>query len=108
MYLTIKFQKFVRPLESSDWRRFERYQRNIRCLSYQEAETFRRLDQSVFDDIAERVLKNGTFEICHGECMLTVSPDPSDLDAKYVHFFHEKIPSRLVYLSVTNSKVPFT
>ncbi|KAJ3566183.1 hypothetical protein NP233_g7158 [Leucocoprinus birnbaumii] len=33
---------------------------------------------SVFDDIAERVLKH----------------DPLDPDAKYVHFFHEKIPSR--------------
>ena len=25
-----------------------------------------------------------------------VSADPNDTDAKYVHFFHEKIPSRLV------------
>ncbi|KAH7915739.1 hypothetical protein BJ138DRAFT_1141179 [Hygrophoropsis aurantiaca] len=33
---------------------------------------------SVFDDIAERVLKH----------------DPNDVDARYVHFFHEKIPSR--------------
>ncbi|KAJ2977336.1 hypothetical protein NUW54_g11432 [Trametes sanguinea] len=33
---------------------------------------------SVFDDIAERVLK----------------VDPHDIDARYVHFFHEKIPSR--------------
>ncbi|KAF5385052.1 hypothetical protein D9615_001002 [Tricholomella constricta] len=33
---------------------------------------------SVFDDVAERVLRH----------------DPNDLDAKYVHFFHEKIPSR--------------
>lgn len=33
---------------------------------------------SVFDDIAERVLKH----------------DPNDADARYVHFFHEKIPSR--------------
>ncbi|KAF8435665.1 hypothetical protein L210DRAFT_106310 [Boletus edulis BED1] len=33
---------------------------------------------SVFDDIAERVLRH----------------DPNDTDAKYVHFFHEKIPSR--------------
>ena len=33
---------------------------------------------SIFDDIAERVLKY----------------DPNDADAKYVHFFHEKIPSR--------------
>lgn len=33
---------------------------------------------SVFEDIAERVLKF----------------DPNDADAKYVHFFHEKIPSR--------------
>jgi len=33
---------------------------------------------SVFDDIAERVLKY----------------DPNDADARYVHFFHEKIPSR--------------
>lgn len=35
---------------------------------------------SVFDDIAGRVLKY----------------DPNDADAKYVHFFHEKIPSRYV------------
>ncbi|KAI0354755.1 hypothetical protein OH77DRAFT_1425873 [Trametes cingulata] len=33
---------------------------------------------NVFDDIAERVLK----------------VDPNDVDARYVHFFHEKIPSR--------------
>ncbi|KAI0652642.1 hypothetical protein C8Q79DRAFT_897928 [Trametes meyenii] len=33
---------------------------------------------SVFDEIAERVLK----------------VDPNDVDARYVHFFHEKIPSR--------------
>ncbi|KIP04167.1 hypothetical protein PHLGIDRAFT_129700 [Phlebiopsis gigantea 11061_1 CR5-6] len=33
---------------------------------------------SVFDDIAERVLKF----------------DPNDIDARYVHFFHERIPSR--------------
>ncbi|KAI9432079.1 hypothetical protein H4582DRAFT_1127206 [Lactarius indigo] len=33
---------------------------------------------SVFEDIAERVLR----------------VDPNDADAKYVHFFHEKIPSR--------------
>lgn len=25
-----------------------------------------------------------------------VSTDPNDTDAKYVHFFHEKIPSRFV------------
>ncbi|KAF9469558.1 hypothetical protein BDZ94DRAFT_1242700 [Collybia nuda] len=40
---------------------------------------------SVFDDVAERVLKN----------------DPYDLDAKYVHFFHEKIPSRQLAESTT-------
>ncbi|KAJ7067014.1 hypothetical protein C8F01DRAFT_1119995 [Mycena amicta] len=33
---------------------------------------------TVFDDLAERVLK----------------VDPNDPDARYVHFFHEKIPSR--------------
>ncbi|KAF9567753.1 hypothetical protein CPC08DRAFT_813918 [Agrocybe pediades] len=33
---------------------------------------------SVFDDVAERVLRI----------------DPNDADARYVHFFHEKIPSR--------------
>lgn len=33
---------------------------------------------SALDDLAERVLK----------------VDPNDLDARYVHFFHEKIPSR--------------
>ncbi|KAF7966415.1 hypothetical protein HWV62_38422 [Athelia sp. TMB] len=40
---------------------------------------------SVFDDVAERVLKS----------------DPNDLDAKYVHFFHEKIPSRQLAESTT-------
>ncbi|THH01208.1 hypothetical protein EW026_g1458 [Hermanssonia centrifuga] len=40
---------------------------------------------SVFDDIAERVLK----------------VDPHDLDARYVHFFHEKIPSRQLAESTT-------
>ncbi|KAI0066649.1 hypothetical protein BV25DRAFT_1796323 [Artomyces pyxidatus] len=40
---------------------------------------------SVFDDIAERVLKI----------------DPNDADAKYVHFFHEKIPSRQLAESTT-------
>ncbi|OCH93003.1 hypothetical protein OBBRIDRAFT_772437 [Obba rivulosa] len=40
---------------------------------------------SVFDDIAERVLK----------------VDPHDVDARYVHFFHEKIPSRQLAESTT-------
>ncbi|KAF9055802.1 hypothetical protein BJ165DRAFT_1428760 [Panaeolus papilionaceus] len=40
---------------------------------------------SVFDDVAERVLKT----------------DPNDADAKYVHFFHEKIPSRQLAESTT-------
>ncbi|CAA7264867.1 unnamed protein product [Cyclocybe aegerita] len=40
---------------------------------------------SVFDDVAERVLKT----------------DPHDTDAKYVHFFHEKIPSRQLAESTT-------
>ncbi|KAH9830461.1 uncharacterized protein C8Q71DRAFT_716887 [Rhodofomes roseus] len=40
---------------------------------------------SVFDDIAERVLR----------------VDPNDVDARYVHFFHEKIPSRQLAESTT-------
>ncbi|KAJ3509080.1 hypothetical protein NLJ89_g5407 [Agrocybe chaxingu] len=40
---------------------------------------------SVFDDVAERVLKT----------------DHHDADAKYVHFFHEKIPSRQLAESTT-------
>ncbi|KAJ4471768.1 hypothetical protein C8J55DRAFT_152706 [Lentinula edodes] len=40
---------------------------------------------SVFDDVAEKVLK----------------VDPNDADAKYVHFFHEKIPSRQLAESTT-------
>ncbi|KAE9395555.1 hypothetical protein BT96DRAFT_1021897 [Gymnopus androsaceus JB14] len=40
---------------------------------------------SVFDDVAEKVLK----------------VDPNDADAKYVHFFHEKIPSRQLTESTT-------
>ncbi|KAF8079234.1 hypothetical protein FPV67DRAFT_1691782 [Lyophyllum atratum] len=43
---------------------------------------------SVFDDVAERVLRH----------------DPGDLDAKYVHFFHEKIPSRQLAES-TSTKI---
>ncbi|KAK1218743.1 hypothetical protein PQX77_018538 [Marasmius sp. AFHP31] len=40
---------------------------------------------SVFDDLAERVLRF----------------DPNDVDARYVHFFHEKIPSRQLAESTT-------
>ncbi|KAH7886286.1 hypothetical protein F5I97DRAFT_1937169 [Phlebopus sp. FC_14] len=43
---------------------------------------------SVFDDVAEKVLKH----------------DPNDADARYVHFFHEKIPSRQLAES-TNTQV---
>ncbi|TDL20945.1 hypothetical protein BD410DRAFT_790297, partial [Rickenella mellea] len=42
---------------------------------------------SVFDDIAEKVLK----------------VDPTNVDARYVHFFHEKIPSRQLAESTTTS-----
>lgn len=54
---------------------------------------------SVFDEIAERVLKNGVSYISRlllrvaNECS-TRRIDPHDVDARYVHFFHEKIPSR--------------
>ena len=53
---------------------------------------------SVFDDIAERVLRHGrsllaTFSLSLSKHMVV---DPNDADAKYVHFFHEKIPSRCV------------
>ncbi|KAH6911139.1 hypothetical protein BKA70DRAFT_1269566 [Coprinopsis sp. MPI-PUGE-AT-0042] len=41
---------------------------------------------SVFDDLAERVLRN----------------EPNDPDARYVHFFHEKIPSRQLAESTTS------
>ncbi|KAJ3782695.1 hypothetical protein GGU10DRAFT_363033 [Lentinula aff. detonsa] len=40
---------------------------------------------SVFDDVAEKVLK----------------VDPNDVDARYVHFFHERIPSRQLAESTT-------
>ncbi|ESK85456.1 hypothetical protein Moror_11008 [Moniliophthora roreri MCA 2997] len=43
---------------------------------------------SVFDDVAEKVLR----------------VDPNDIDAKYVHFFHEKIPSRQLAES-TNTQI---
>ncbi|KAG9052194.1 hypothetical protein FS842_010351 [Serendipita sp. 407] len=42
---------------------------------------------TALDDIAERVLK----------------VDPNDLDARYVHFFHEKIPSRQLAEFTTTS-----
>ncbi|CAL1694850.1 unnamed protein product [Somion occarium] len=44
---------------------------------------------SVFDDIADRVLK----------------VDPNDVDAKYVQFFHEKIPSRQLAESTTTQQL---
>jgi len=74
---------------------------------------------SVFDDIAERVLKVGESIMSMYWCLenvprklplinllayhlvfhiLTYLADPNDANAKYVHFFHEKIPSRSVGL----------
>lgn len=52
---------------------------------------------SVFDDIAERVLRHGRLLLatCSLSCPNMIL-DPNDVDAKYVHFFHEKIPSRYV------------
>ena len=56
---------------------------------------------SVFEDIAERVLKVGAtsfvlhFTLCVSHRLYI---DPNDADAKYVHFFHEKIPSRFVFV----------
>ncbi|CAK5268480.1 unnamed protein product, partial [Mycena citricolor] len=44
---------------------------------------------SVFDDLAERVLKT----------------DPNDCDARYVHFFHEKIPSSRQLAESTTTQV---
>ncbi|KAK7695222.1 hypothetical protein QCA50_002412 [Cerrena zonata] len=44
---------------------------------------------SVFDDIADRVLK----------------VDPNDVDARYVQFFHEKIPSRQLAESTTTHQL---
>ena len=55
---------------------------------------------TVFDDIAERVLKMGESVVSRlgFEFPLTKSIflDPKNVDARYVHFFHEKIPSRYV------------
>ena len=53
---------------------------------------------SVFDDIAKRVLRHGASLRVISCLSLSnhVVVDPNDPDAKYVHFFHEKIPSRCV------------
>lgn len=51
---------------------------------------------SVFDDIAERVLRHGQLLLIACSVILNMLLDPNDADAKYVHFFHEKIPSRYV------------
>jgi hypothetical protein len=60
---------------------------------------------SVFEDIAERVLKVGASSFV-SHLTLCVSHrldiDPNDADAKYVHFFHEKIPSRFVFVSLSS------
>ncbi|PFH47527.1 hypothetical protein AMATHDRAFT_67573 [Amanita thiersii Skay4041] len=45
--------KFARILETADWKRFERYSRRVRRLSYRpELQCKPQLSQSVFDDIA--------------------------------------------------------
>jgi hypothetical protein len=51
---------------------------------------------SALDDIAERVLRVGEYQtFSQGFHVLRYCIDPKDPDARYVHFFHEKIPSRL-------------
>jgi hypothetical protein len=62
---------------------------------------------SVFDDVAERVLKVGTSRTfssspCENIKFINHVPDPHDIDAKYVNFFHEKIPSRFVLFAFIN------
>ena len=54
---------------------------------------------SALDDIAERVLRVGACRAvpsvrCAGAESTCARAEPSDADARYVHFFHEKIPSR--------------
>jgi len=66
---------------------------------------------SVFEDIAERVLKVGTssFSLKKFSCVShRLCEDPNDADAKYVHFFHEKIPSRFVFVFPSSAWVLFT
>ncbi|KZT02030.1 uncharacterized protein LAESUDRAFT_685815 [Laetiporus sulphureus 93-53] len=70
----------------------------LRALAVQKLAAAYRMDEiassvmvmqggSVFDDIAEHVLRF----------------DPNDVDARYVHFFHEKIPSRQLAESTTTT-----
>jgi hypothetical protein len=54
---------------------------------------------SALDDLAERVLKIGKLYGSIEEEAIYRWTDPDDLDARYVHFFHEKIPSRYIYLT---------
>lgn len=78
----------------------------LRCLAVQKLAQAYRMDEvaasvlimqggSVFDDVAERVLKHGESTRCQFlNVLFKPLSDPSNPDAKYVHFFHEKIPSR--------------
>jgi hypothetical protein len=65
---------------------------------------------SIFEDIAERVLKIGASSVFLSfcQCDSQIVKDPNDADAKYVHFFHEKIPSRLVSMSPSFLWILFT
>lgn len=56
---------------------------------------------SALEDLAERVLKVGkNIIIPRGWHFWLISfTDPNDLDAKYVQFFHDKIPSRYSFCS---------
>lgn len=51
---------------------------------------------SVFEDIAEKVLKYGKQSVLFFQLMYPnfQTSEPHNVDALYVHFFHEKIPSR--------------
>ena len=54
---------------------------------------------TVFDDVAERVLRAGALVVRFCSLIfliLNLKSDPKNPDARYVHFFHEKIPSRFV------------
>ncbi|XP_006456157.1 hypothetical protein AGABI2DRAFT_210964 [Agaricus bisporus var. bisporus H97] len=44
--------EFSHPPESSDWTRFHRYSKRVRELVYNEHKSKRKLNQSVFDDVA--------------------------------------------------------
>lgn len=80
----------------------------LRVMAIQKLATAYKMDEiatsvlvmqgSALDDVAEKVLKTGHLSREHSHkasrLLVKINSDPSNQDAQYVNFFHERIESR--------------